>query len=164
MDLLKQFSANEIFAQIIGFLILLFLLRAFAWKKLLKLLDDRREKIASEFKKIEDTQAEIAKLKSEYDKRLSDIDETSKVKIQEAMARAKQLAEEVRESSQHEARKILQKAQENIDIELAKAKQELKNKIVDLTINTTEKMIKEKLTEEKDRKLISEFIEEIDKA
>lgn len=164
MDLLKQLSTNEIFAQIIGFLLLLFLLRAFAWKKLLKLLDDRREKIASEFKKIEDTQAEIAKLRSEYDKKLSDIDETSKAKIQEAMARAKQLAEEVRESSQHEARKILEKAQENIDIELARAKEELKNKVVDLTINTAEKIIKEKLTEEKDRRLVSEFIEEIDKA
>ena len=164
MDLLKQFSTNEIFAQIVGFLLLLFLLRAFAWKKLLKLLDDRRERIASEFKKIEDTQAEIAKLRAEYDKKLSDIDETSRTKIQEAMARAKQLAEEVRESSQRQARKILEKAEESIGIELAKAKEELKNKVIDLTINTTEKIIKEKLTEEKDRKLVSEFIEEIDKA
>ncbi|MDP3787486.1 MAG: F0F1 ATP synthase subunit B [Candidatus Omnitrophota bacterium] len=164
MDLLKQFSTSEIFAQIVGFLLLLFLLRAFAWKKLLKLLDDRRERIASEFKKIEATQAEIAKLRAEYDKKLSDIDETSRTKIQEAMARAKQLAEEVRESSQHQARKILEKAEESIGIELAKAKEELKNKVIDLTINTTEKIIKEKLTEEKDRKLVSEFIEEIDKA
>ncbi len=164
MDLLKQFSTSEIFAQIVGFLLLLFLLRAFAWKKLLKLLDDRRERIASEFKKIEDTQAEIAKLRAEYDKKLSDIDETSRTKIQEAMARAKQLAEEVRESSQRQARKILEKAEESIGIELAKAKEELKNKVIDLTINTTEKIIKEKLTEEKDRKLVSEFIEEIDKA
>ncbi|MDP2942501.1 MAG: F0F1 ATP synthase subunit B [Candidatus Omnitrophota bacterium] len=164
MDLLKQLSTSEIFAQIVGFLLLLFLLRAFAWKKLLKLLDDRRERIVSEFKKIEATQAEIAKLRAEYDKKLSDIDETSRTKIQEAMARAKQLAEEVRESSQHQARKILEKAEESIGIELAKAKEELKNKVIDLTINTTEKIIKEKLTEEKDRKLVSEFIEEIDKA
>ena len=164
MDLLKQLSANEIFAQIIGFILLLFLLRVFAWKKFLKLLDDRRERIASEFKKIEDTQAEIAKLKTEYGKKLSDIDETSKTKIREAMARAKQLAEEVRESSQHQARKIIEKAEENIEIELAKAKEELKNQVVDLTINTAEKIIKEKLTEEKDRKLVSDFLEEIDKA
>ena len=80
------------------------------------------------------------------------------------MTRAKQLAEEVRESSQHQARKILEKAEESIGIELAKAKEELKNKVVDLTINTTEKIIKEKLTGEKDRKLVSEFIEEIDRA
>ncbi len=164
MDLLKQLSTSEIFAQIVGFLLLLFLLRAFAWKKFLKLLDDRRETIASEFKKIEDTRSEIAKLRTEYDKKLSDVDEASKVKIQEAMARAKQLAEEVRESSQRQARKILEKAEESIGIELAKAKEELKNKVIDLTISTTEKIIKEKLTGEKDRKLVSEFIEEIDKA
>jgi F-type H+-transporting ATPase subunit b len=164
MDLLKQLSTSEIFAQIVGFILLLFLLRAFAWKKFLKLLDDRRESIASEFKKIEDTRSEIAKLRAEYDKKLSDVDEASKTKIQEAMARAKQLAEEVREASQRQARKILEKAEESIGIELARAKEELKNKVVDLTIATTEKIIKEKLTGEKDKKLISEFLEEVDKA
>ena len=57
MDLLKLLTAKEIVAQIISFLLLMALLRVFAWKKLLNLLDERRARIASEFKKIEDTQA-----------------------------------------------------------------------------------------------------------
>ncbi len=48
MELLKLLSTNEIVAQVLSFLILLFLLRKFAWKKILKILDERKEKIALE--------------------------------------------------------------------------------------------------------------------
>lgn len=163
MDLLKQLTANEMIAQIISFLLLLALLRIFAWNKLLKLLDARRAGIASEFKKIEDTQAGLEKLKAGYDKRMANIEAESRAKIQEAIAEGKNISQEIRESARQEARAILDKAQENIENELVKAKQELKQKVIELTLGTTEKFIKEKLTEEKDRKLASDFLDELEK-
>lgn len=163
MELLKLLSANEVVAQMLGFLLVLFLLRIFAWKKLLKLLDERRERISSEFKKIEDAQAEIAKVKTEYDAKLGAIEDSARAKIQEAISDGKRIAQEIREQAQQDARVILEKAQENIELELSKAKEELKGKIVDLTIGATERIIKEKLTEEKDKKLVSDFLEELEK-
>jgi len=163
MELLRLLSANEIVAQIISFLLLLALLRIFAWKKLLKLLDDRRERIASEFKKIEDAQAAVERMKSGYDKKLADIEAESRAKIREAIAEGKKVSQEIREGARQEARAILDKAQENIENEVAKAKQELKQKVVELTLGTAEKLIKEKLTEEKDRKLASDFLDELEK-
>ena len=47
MELLKLLSTSEIVAQILGFLLLFFLLRAFAWKRLLALLDERKARISS---------------------------------------------------------------------------------------------------------------------
>lgn len=163
MELLKLLSANEVVAQMLGFLLVLFLLRVFAWKKLLKLLDERRERIVSEFKKIEDAQVEIAKVKTEYDTKLGAIEDAARAKIQEAISDGKRIAQEIREQAQQDARVILEKAQENIELELSKAKEELKGKIVDLTICATERIIKEKLTEEKDKKLVSDFLEELEK-
>jgi len=163
MDLLKQLTANEMVAQIISFLLLMALLRIFAWNKLLKLLDDRRERIASEFKKIEDTQASVERMRSGYDRKLADIEAESRAKIQEAIAEGRKVSQEIRESARQEARAILDKAQENIENEVAKAKQELKQKVVELTLGTTEKLIKEKLTEEKDRQLASDFLDELEK-
>ena len=163
MDLLKQLTTNEIVAQAISFLLLLTLLRIFAWKKLLKLLDDRRERIALEFKKIEDTQAAVDRMKAGYDKKLADIEAESRAKIQEAIAEGKKVSQEIRESARQEARAILDKAQENIANEVAKAKQELKEKVVELTLSTTEKLLKEKITGEKDKKLASDFLDELEK-
>ncbi|MFH0771126.1 MAG: F0F1 ATP synthase subunit B [Candidatus Omnitrophota bacterium] len=163
MELLKLFSANEVIAQIIGFLLLLFILRAFAWKKMLKLIDDRRERIASEFKKIEASQKEITKLQLRYEQKLSEIEETSRVKIQEAMAQGKQFSEEIREKAQQETRLMFEKSRENIASELSKAKEELKQTVIDLTIGATEKIMKERFAKEEDRKMISAFLEDLEK-
>ena len=163
MELLKLIGTNEIVAQIISFLLLLTLLRIFAWKKLLKLLDDRRARIASEFKRIEDAQAAVERMKSDYDKKLADIEAESRAKIQEAIAEGKKDSQEIRENARQEARTILDKAQENIENEVAKAKHELKQKIIELTLGTTEKLLKEKLTDDRDRKLASDFLDELEK-
>jgi F-type H+-transporting ATPase subunit b len=163
MELLKSLSANEIVAQVLSFLLLLTLLRIFAWKKLLKLLDDRRERIASEFRKIEETQSAVEKLKDDYGKRLAGIEAESRGKIQEAISEGKKVSQEIRDEARQEARTILEKARENIEIEVLKAKQELKQKVVELTLGTTEKLLKEKMTDEKDRKLASDFLDELEK-
>ncbi|MFA5147726.1 MAG: F0F1 ATP synthase subunit B [Candidatus Omnitrophota bacterium] len=163
MELLKSLSANEIVAQVVSFLLLLTLLRIFAWKKLLKLLDDRRERIASEFRKIEDAQSAVEKLRADYDKRLAGIEAESRAKIQEAVTEGKKVSQEIRENARQEARVILDKAQENIGIEITKAKQELKQKVVELTLGTAEKMLKEKITDDKDRKLAEDFLNDLEK-
>jgi len=162
MELLKSLSTNEIVAQVVSFLLLLTLLRIFAWKKLLKMLDDRRERIASEFRKIEDAQSAVEKLRADYDKRLAGIEAEARAKIQEAVAEGKKVSQEIREGARQEARTILDKAQENIEMEVSKAKQELKEKVVELTLGTTEKLLKEKITGEKDRKLASDFLDELE--
>ena len=162
MELLKLLSTNEIVAQVISFLLLLFLLRIFAWKKLLKLLDDRKNRIASEFKNIDDTKQEIAQLKADYEAKLFTIEEIARVKIEEAVASGRTITDEVRKKAHEEAQEIINNAKRDIKYELAKAKEELKDKIIDLTINATEMVIQEKLTGEDDKRLVKDFLDKVD--
>lgn len=162
MELLRLLSTNEIVAQVISFLVLFFILKAFAWKKILSLLDARSGKIASEFKKIEETKEEISKLKSDYDEKLGKIEELAQVKIQEAVNQSRHIASEIREKAAADSRIILKKAEENIELELSKAKEVLKDKVIELTLSAAERILKEKLTSEKDKKLISDFLDELD--
>lgn len=164
MELLKLLSANEIIAQVISFLILLFLLRKFAWKRILKILDERKEKIASEFKKIEDTQLEIGKLKNDYEAKLVGIEDAAKIRIQEAIEEGKKASEEIRRGANQDAQDIINSAKENIKHELFKAKEELKDRVIDLTIKATENVIQEKLTGEKDERLVRDFLDKVDEA
>lgn len=164
MELLKLLSTSEIVAQLISFLILFFILKKFAWKPILKILDDRKAKIAADFKKIEDTKSEVSKLKADYEKQLSVIEDTSRIKLQEAIKEGSKLADEIKKKAQEEAQRIIDTAKDSIKYEVEQAKKELKEKIVDLTIEVTEKIIKEKLTEEKDKKLINDFISNMSEA
>jgi F-type H+-transporting ATPase subunit b len=162
MEFFKLFSTNEIIAQVISFLLLLFLLRIFAWGKLLKLLDDRKEKIASEFKSIDDAKLEISKLKTDYEARISNIEEIAKAKIEQALENGRKITEEVREKAHEEAQGIINSAKKDIKYELEKAKEELKDKIIDLTISAAEMVIQEKLTAEGDKKIVKDFLEKVD--
>jgi len=162
MELLKLLSTSEVFAQILSFLLLFFLLRKFAWKKILKVLDDRRDRIASELKRIEDGQAEVSRIKSDYEARLATIEALANKRIQEAIAEGRKITDEVRKKAHEEAQEIINNAKANIKHELAAAKDELKDKIIDLTIAATENVIQEKLTEEDDRRLVKDFLDKLD--
>jgi F-type H+-transporting ATPase subunit b len=164
MELIKLLSVNEIVAQIISFLVLVFILRVFAWKRILSLLDQRKEKIASEFQQLENAKLEIENIKASYEEKIGAIEESARLKIQEAVDESRHVAQEIKEKAQADAKVIMEKAHDNIKIGLSQAKEELKEKIVELTINAAEHILKEKLTPEKDKKLILGFLEELDKA
>lgn len=164
MELLKLLNTSEIFAQIISFLILIFFFRKFAWKNILGMLDERKKKIASDLKSIEDAKEELVKLKSEYEAKLASIDEIARGKIKEAIEEARKIGEEIKARAQKEAEEATQRSRENIRQELLKARQELKGQIVELALKATETIVLEKLTAECDRKLVEDFLEKIDKA
>ena len=163
MELLKLLSASELVAQIITFLLLLGILRVFFWKRILKILDERKERIVREFKNIEEAKKEIAGLKSDYEAKLSSIEEITKAKIQEAQGLGLEAAEKIKKEANLSAQKIIDSAKADIKYEVAKAKVSLKEEIINLTISAAENLVSEKLTAENDRKLVEEFIKEIDK-
>ena len=154
---------QEILTQIFGFLIILILLRIFAWRPILKLLDERKKRIASEFDNIEKAKQEMAKLREEYEVKLKEIDLEARKRIQEAIAEGQKMAADLQVEAREEAKKVLDRAKENIELEVAKAKVELRDDIVNMAILATEKIINERLDDAKHKELIVEFIEGVEK-
>ena len=163
MELLKLLSANEIIAQVINFLLLLVLMRVFFWKRILKLLDERRERIASQLENIESAKKEVEKLKDDYQKELNAIEAIKKLKIQEGIEVGRKEADEIRREALLNAQRIMDSAESDIKQEIAKAREALKDEIVNLTISGVENVVGEKLTEESDRKLVRDFLDNLEK-
>jgi len=152
---------GQIVTQIIGFLIAVFLLKKFAWKPLLSILEQRRLKIKSEFDNIDKEKKKVEDLLSLYETKLKEIDSLARVKIQEAAREGQKLANEIKENARKESKDILNKAREEIQRDVDKAKVQLKNDLVNMAMRAAEKLIRERLDEEKDKKLIAEFIEAV---
>ena len=163
MELLKLLSTSEIIAQVINFLLLLVLMRVFFWKRVLKLLDERRERIASQLENIESAKKEVEKLKDDYQKELNAIEAIKKLKIQEGIEVGRKEADEIRREALLNAQRIMNSAESDIKQEIAKARDALKDEIVNLTISGVENVVGEKLTEESDRKLVRDFLDNIEK-
>ena len=164
MELLKMLSASEIFAQVLSFFLLLFLLRRFAWKKILALLDQRKEKISSQLGEIENTKLEIAGLKSDYESKISNIASLAQEKIDQAVEEAKVVSAQLRKKAHEEAQDIIIDARQQVKYEVSKAQEQLKEKIVDIALSAARTVIQEKLTDNGDRKIVEDFIREVEKA
>ncbi len=163
MELLKLLSTSEIFVQIINFLLVFFLLKALIWKRFLGLIEERRKRIADEFKKAEDSQAQILKLKAEYERKMDQIEETGRARIREAVQESQRIAREIKEQAHGEAAQIIESAKEELQLEVMKAKEILKESVVDLTIQATQHLIREKLNPDIDKKIVDDFLTQIDR-
>jgi len=163
MELLRLLDIKDIVAQTVCFLLLFFLLRKFAWKHILALLDERRERIAGEFRGIEELRREAEAQKQEYARKLGQIDALAQARINAAVQEAERLAQEIALNAGKESQKLIESAREQISHEIVKAREELKESLVDLAIGATEKIISEKLSRQEEEKIVADFLHEVEK-
>ncbi|MDH4222793.1 MAG: F0F1 ATP synthase subunit B [candidate division Zixibacteria bacterium] len=154
---------GQVITQIIGFLIVLIILKRFAWKPLLSILEERRAKIKSEFDKLGEDKKSLKELTAEYEDKLKDIEGLARQKILEAAKEGQEMANQIKENARKEGLEIMNRSKEEIQREVEKAKVQLKNDMVNLSLLAAQKIIQLKLDQEKDRKLIRDFIEELEK-
>ncbi|NQU41667.1 F0F1 ATP synthase subunit B [bacterium] len=147
---------------LLAFIIFIFLLQRLAVGPILRLLDERREKIASQFDDIDVSEKRVASLREEYEKKLQEIDEEARKRTLEEVNRGKRIAEEIAENARSEASGIIESAKANIQIQIDKARSELKDEIVSLALAASERLIRERLDEEKQRELVGRFITELE--
>jgi F-type H+-transporting ATPase subunit b len=155
-------SASEIFAQVLSFFLLLFLLKIFVWKKILNLLDQRKDRIRSEFDKIENEKLEISKLKADYESKMLSIHEQAEVKIKEAIEEGRKLNAQMRKQAHEDAQDIINDARKQVKHEISQVQEKLKDRIVDIALDAARNVIQEKLTEDGDRKIVEDFIKEME--
>ena len=151
---------GQIITQAIAFVLVVLILRKFAWKPLLLVLEQRKEKIQSEFDRIEAQKQKVQTLTEEYQEKLKGIEAEARTRIQEAVNEGRKISQEIQAEARAQSKEILSKAQGDVEREVAKAKQQLKNDIVNLVISATEKIVQEKLDQEKHKKLIADFVEQ----
>ena len=121
---------GQIVTQMIGFVITVWLLKRFAWDKLLGILEERRQKIASSFDEIDTLKADAETQRAKYEKELENIEAIRRSKIQEAAQEANQLASGIQEEARRNALSMREKAQEDIEREIDKANAVLRNQMV----------------------------------
>lgn len=154
---------SEIIVQISGFLIVFWILKKFAWSKLLGFIDDRRKKIGDEFAAIELKKKEIEAIQADYQNRLRNIEQEARTLIQEATQRGILLSKEIEEKAKGDAEKLLERAKEEIEQTMRKAKAQMRDEIIDFSALLTEKVIAKKMDPQEHNRLVNEFIKDLEK-
>jgi F-type H+-transporting ATPase subunit b len=158
MPAFLQPDIQQIISQAISFLLLLVILRRFAWGPLLTILDQRRARIEGDLKHAADAKVEVARLREELDRRLAKIDEETRAKIQQAILEAKQISLQIQDEARTQGKAILAKSKETVELELAQAKVMLRDQVAEMTVQAVERVLKQKLDASADQRLIESIL------
>lgn len=145
-------------AQIVNFLVLLFILYKFAYGPILTMLEKRQKKIE---KGLKDAEAAGKKLEESEEKQkeiLKRARTEAKEIVEKAHAQAEKSKSEMATEAKTQAEKIIAGAKVEIEREKEKTIGEIKSEIGSLVVAAAEKIIDEKLDASKDKKLIEESL------
>ena len=160
--LLTEFSIGLFFWQTVVFVLLIFLLKKFAWKPILDAINEREDGIRSALKSAEKAREEMASLQSENEDTLKKARLERDGLLKEAREIKQKLIEEAKNEANKEAKKIIIQAQETIESEKNAAIVDLKNQVANLSIEIAEKVLKEKLSEDKAQmNLVKELVKDV---
>ncbi len=159
--MLDTSTIAQILTTLLAFFIFAYIAKRMFWGPMLETIEQRQAKIKGEFDKIDAMQRQVDQLQADYSKRMSDIEAEARLKLQEAMAQGKQIAEQVADQARRESDASRLKAEQSISIELDKARAELKQDVVRMTLAATEKLIHQNMDEPRQRDLVTNFVEEL---
>ena len=154
---------KEVLVQIIGFGVVFFVLKKFAWNSLLGMIDTRRKTIEEEFASIERIKKGLEDSEKEYKRRLEHIEQEAREKIQEASNIGMALAKDIQEKARADAQKTLDRSRAEIEQEIAKARLSMRNDIVEISGLIAEKVLREKMDAGEHEKMVNKFIHELEK-
>ena len=150
-----------IFWTSVVFLLLIFLLKKFAWSPILKAVDDRNNSINEALSSAEKAKSDMEKLSADNKKILNEARDQRDSILKEAREIKEQTISEARNQALIESDKIISAAKQEIKNQKMKAMTELKNEVADIAIKMAEKVIKTELKDvDSQKKLIEENLKE----
>jgi F-type H+-transporting ATPase subunit b len=135
----------NLIAQVILFAIVYFVLKKFAFRPVIAMLEERRRRIEEGQLNAEKIKKQLAEAQAKYEEILAKANAESQRLIEEVRASGDRLAEQKRQEAIAAAEQIALKAQESISLErdrvMAEMKRELGRLVVDTTARVTGKVL-----------------------
>ena len=146
----------------VAFLILFFLLSKFAWKPIVKALDERERSIEDALTKAEMAKAEMAKLISENEDLLKEARLERDHIFKEAKEIKDQMINDAKDQAKAEGAKLIEKAKTEITNQKLAAMAEIKNQVSGLSIEIAEKVLRKQFEDQgKQQALVNDLLKEV---
>lgn len=160
MGLLEQLNINPaaIAVNVVGFLLLLAVLRKMVFSPIGKVLHERQQDVNSTYDKIESDRRQMEALRADYETRLAGIEAEAREKIQGAIRDAQSARDQIVAEAQGRSREMILRAEAEVAHERQQAMITLREQVVHLALGAATKVIGDNLDETRQRRLIDDFI------
>lgn len=152
----------QILISLANLVILFVLLKKFLYKPVKNLLAQRQAEIDGQYKSAQEAQELADKSKAEWEKRLDGAQGEAEEIIQRATEKASTHGERIIDEARERADEIIRRAESDAELELKKAREQIKEEIVSVSTALTEKVLEREVGDADHRRLIDSFIEDLD--
>ena len=162
MGLLNDFSPGLFILQAVILLVLIVLMRKFAWKPILDSLQSREEGIQNALDAAEDAKKEMQNLNADNEKLLKEARSERETMLKEAREMKDQIVAAAKQDAQTIADDMVLQAKATITSEKQAAMSELKNTVSGLALEIAEKVVKQELSnKDKQLELVEKSLAEV---
>jgi F-type H+-transporting ATPase subunit b len=153
-------NLNLLIAQAVNFLVVLILLRLFVYDRLLRMVDERRERIRTGLEEADRVRAEAAVQHRQLERQLEDERRASQEKLRQAVAASEEAARRLLDDATTEAERIVLEARASAENTRRHALAGLHNDMAELALAAAAKALGEGIDAKKHRELIDRFLVE----
>jgi F-type H+-transporting ATPase subunit b len=146
---------------IVVFLLLVVVLKKYAWSGLLAHAVEREQRIQAALDEAARLQAEAVALLEQHRAQLADARRQAQDIVNEGKTAGERVRKDIEEKARAEGQGLIERAKKEIEREKDAALDEIRKESVDLAMAVATRLIKEKLDPEKDRKLVVGYLDEI---
>jgi F-type H+-transporting ATPase subunit b len=150
----------QLIAQIVNFFVLLFILRLVAYKPILKMLDERKQRIAEGLNAAEIARAEAAAAQANIQGQLDAARKEGQEIVANAQGISTRIQADAREQSSKDREAALERARVEIQQERDRAIASLRSEFADITVSAAEKVINQSLDRQAHQRVIDETLAE----
>jgi F-type H+-transporting ATPase subunit b len=165
MEIIKNFGLNPVLlgAQIVNFLIVLFILKKLLYKPVLETLKKRQNAIKEGLKQAEDARIKLEKVVVEEKNILRNAQLQSKKIIEDARIESEEIARKMNEEAEKQTDKLLNDAKEQIKRESIETEKKIAINTSKLAVTFLEKALKDFFSSKEQEKITSEALKKIKK-
>jgi F-type H+-transporting ATPase subunit b len=147
--------------QMLVFAVFVWFTMRFVWPPLVKAMDERQAKIAEGLAAAERGRKELELAQNRIKEDMKSAKLQAAELIDKANQRAAQIMEQTKEDARQESQRLAKVAQEQIAIEITRAKEELRQQVASLAVSGAEKILMREIDEKANHALINHLIEEL---
>ena len=147
---------------ILTFLVLVALLARFAWRPLLEALERRQAIIAKSLEDAQEARQELERLQRESAQMMAAARIEAEAIVSRSRSDAEALREELKQKSRAEAAAIVKNAERQIQLETARAVQQIRSEAVDLSVAIASKILRRQVSKEDNEGLIEETLKQVE--
>ena len=161
-------SMSEIIGNFIliagSFLLLIFLVKKFAWNNINNILQSRAKKITDDIDGAESARQKAEELASKREEELAGSRKEAASIVENAKETAEKNKSQILSEATQEAVRLKEKAQQEIAHNKEEALNSIKGDVADLTVNLASKLLSQQLDAEGQRQLIDRYLDELGEA